>query len=366
VEAGTHLYGGARQVIYLLRGLKQAGCRNVLVCPSRSAIARESGAFVEALHAIPMAGDLDVGLVLRLRRLIRRESPDLVHLHSRRGADLWGGIAARWASVPCVLSRRVDNPESRLAVAMKYRLFDRVITISEGIRRVLLAEGVPPGKLVCVPSAVDTETFRPGCRWVDFRQHLGLPPDAKVIGMIAQLIPRKGHRYLLEALPRILNAIPETRVLLFGKGALEAELRRRCAAMDLSKAVQFVGFREDLHAVLPCLDLVVHPAEMEGLGVALLQAAACAIPIVASPVGGIPEIVREAENGYLVPVGETRTLADRIIALLKRPELARAMGRRGREIAEQHFSITAMVQGNLNTYRSVLAERWPNTAVSQS
>jgi glycosyltransferase involved in cell wall biosynthesis len=364
VEAGTHLYGGARQVVYLLRGLKQAGCRNVLVCPSGSAIARESAAFVEALHAIPMAGDLDVGLVLRLRRLIRGESPDLVHLHSRRGADLWGGIAAWWASVPCVLSRRVDNPESRLAVAMKYRLFDRVITISEGIRRVLLAEGVPAGKLVCVPSAVDTETFRPGCRWIDFRRHLGLPPDAKVIGMIAQLIPRKGHRYLLEALPQILNAVPETRVLLLGKGALEAELRRRCAAMGLSEAVRFLGFREDLHAVLPCIDLVVHPAEMEGLGVALLQAAACAIPIVASPVGGIPEIVREAESGYLVPVGATRTLADRIIALLEHPELARAMGRRGREIAEQHFSIAAMVQGNLDTYRSVLAERWPNTAVS--
>jgi hypothetical protein len=160
VEAGMHLYGGALQVVFLLRGLKGLGVHSVLACPTGSAIAQEATPHAE-VRPMPMKGDADIGLLGRLRALIREVKPDVLHLHSRRGSDIWGALAGRLEGVPVVLSRRVDNPEKPWIVRQKYKLYDEVITISEGIRQVLLAEGVPPHKLHCVLSAVDTAQYRP-------------------------------------------------------------------------------------------------------------------------------------------------------------------------------------------------------------
>jgi glycosyltransferase involved in cell wall biosynthesis len=354
IEAGCHLYGGARQVLYLLEGLKRQGVGSLLVCPTGSAIAEAARGHCERVHAIHMGGDLDLGLVPRLRRLIRSEGPDLVHVHSRRGADLLGGIAARLAGVPAVLSRRVDNPESWLAMRLKYPLYAKVITISEGIRQVLLAAGLPPEKVVCVRSAVDGTAYQAACDGDWFRKEFGLPPDAHTLAVVAQLIERKGHGYLLDALPGVIARHPDVRVLLFGQGPLEAELRDRIRRLGLADRVRLAGFRSDLERILPCLDLVAHPATLEGLGVSLLQAAAAGLPIVAARAGGIPEVVRDGENGLLVPPGDSRSLGDAMLWMLDHPDQAHALGARGRALVEREFSVPAMVAGNLRVYRELL------------
>lgn len=353
VEAGRNLYGGALQVTYLLQGLAPYGLRNVLVCPPGAAIARHAQGIAE-VYEVPLAGDADVGFISRLQRVIRNVKPDIVHLHSRRGADLWGGLAARRAGVPVVLSRRVDNPEPAWWARYKYRLYDRVITISQGIRAVLLHAGVDATRVVCVPSAVDTQRFQPQADHAWFAQEFGLTPGQPVVAMIAQLIPRKGHRYLLAALPQILQAVPQARFLIFGQGPLEDELRHAIAAAGLEEVVRWCGFREDLARILPCLNLVVHPAEMEGLGVSLLQAAACGIPIVASAVGGIPEVVRHEQNGLLVAAGDVPALAADIRHLLLHPDVAATFGKSGRALVEREFSLAAMVAGNLRVYQEIL------------
>lgn len=354
IEAGRHLYGGARQVLYLLDGLARAGVSNLLVCPAGSAIAQAAQGHCEALHAIPIGGDLDLGLVWRLRRLIRSERADLVHVHSRRGADLLGGIAARLAGVPAVLSRRVDNPEPWITVRLKYPLYASVITISEGIRQVLLATGLAPHKVVCVRSAVDPTPYQAGCNGDWFSRELGLAPGNRALAVVAQLIERKGHAYLLDALPPIVARHPDLRVLLFGRGPLEAALRGRIRELGLADKVRLAGFRTDLERILPCLDLLVHPATLEGLGVSLLQAAAAGLPIVAARAGGIPEIVRDRENGLLVPPGDSQALGDAVLWMLDHPDEARALGARGRALVEQEFSVPMMVAGNLQVYREVL------------
>jgi glycosyltransferase involved in cell wall biosynthesis len=356
VEAGMHLYGGARQVFYLLQGLHARGIENVLACPTASEIAKVAAPYVRALHPMVMGGDLDLGLVSRLRRLIEQTRPDVVHLHSRRGADVLGGLAARLARpIPrVVLSRRVDNPEPRLWVRVKYRLYDKVITISEGIRRVLLEEGLPPEKVVCVPSAVDHQAFEAECDREWYHQEFDIPPGSCVIGVIAQLIERKGHRYLIEALPPVFAKHPDVRVLIFGKGPMEAAIRSQITAAGLEEHVRLVGFRADLARVLPCVQMLVHPALMEGLGVALLEAAAAGLPIIATRAGGMPEIVRDGENGLLTPPGDVQALVKALEAMLGDPQRSRRMGRRGREIVAEQFSIDAMVDGNLAVYRSLL------------
>ena len=355
VEAGRHLYGGALQVTYLIEGLEQRGIECVLVCRKASAIAERLRDRVSRLIEIPMGGDLDLGMIWRIRGIIKRERPDLVHLHSRRGAEILGGLAARWAGVPVVLSRRVDNPESPRVVHWKYRLYDRVVTISQGIYQVLLAEGVEVGKLVCVRSAVGPEGYQRSCDTAWFRGTFGLTGSDLVMAVIAQLIPRKGHRFLLDAMPALLESFPALRLIFFGQGAEETALRGQVKALGLQDRVIFAGFRTDLPKILPCLDLVVHPALMEGLGISLLQAAGAGVPIVAVNAGGMPEVVRDGLNGLLVPPADTPALRDAIRRLLSDRQLLQRMGQAGTELVEREFSIDRMVEGNLQVYREITA-----------
>ena len=353
VETGKHLYGGALQVFYLMRGLANEDVRNILVAPQESAIAEASRDTVDQVYEVPMKGDLDVAFIFRLKKILQREKADIVHLHSRRGADVLGGIAAKLAGVKVVLSRRVDNPESALLVRLKYPLYDRVITISDGIRKVLISEGVSEGKITCVHSAVDIEKYSQVCDRAWFSNEFDLPENAKVLAVIAQLIQRKGHRYLLKVLPQLLQRHPNLYVLFFGKGPLQQQIEQQLMQPEFQGRVRLVGFRDDLERVLPCLYGIVHPADMEGLGVSLLQAAASGVPIIGSNAGGIPEIVHDQMNGYLVPPGDTACLSEKVELLLKDTQLASTFGKAGQDLVRERFSIQAMVKGNLQVYLSL-------------
>jgi len=356
VETGRHLYGGALQVLYLLQGLRGfEDVHNILVSPPGSAIGGAAADLVAANYSVPMRGDLDLPFLPRLMGIIHREKPHIVHLHSRRGADVLGGLAGSLTSPRCLLTRRVDNPESRLWAALKYRLFDHIVTISHGIRQVLVSEGVPADKITCVPSAVDIRMYAGPCDRAWFRKEFALEEGERPCGVLAQFIQRKGHRFLLEAIPRILRDQPLAKFLLFGRGPLEDDLRARCRDMGISERVIFAGFRSDLDRIIGCLDLIIHPALMEGLGVSLLQAAAAGVPIVAARVGGIPEIVKDGINGYLIPPSDVDSIAGAVLKILADRELARRFGLNGQRIAAAGFSLESMVRGNLEVYRKMVA-----------
>jgi len=353
VEGGRHLYGGARQVLYLLEGLAQRGVENALICPRGSEIATAAEPYAEILD-MPMGGDLDLALIPRIWLRVRYFQPQILHLHSRIGADVMGGIAGRLARVPVVHSRRVDNPEPRWVVKLKYRLHDRVIAISQGIGKVLLAAGLPPEKLKVVRSAVDFQAFGGPCDRQLLNERLGLTGEGPLIGVVAQLIARKGHRFLIQALPSLVKEFPDLQVLFFGQGPEANPLEQRIALAGLRDHIKLCGFRQDLPELLPCLYMLVHPATLEGLGVSLLQAASAGVPIIASRVGGIPEAVREDVNGLLIPPGDAQGLCETVGKLLRDPELARRLGRGGRVLMSAEFSIPAMVEGNLAVYRELL------------
>jgi glycosyltransferase involved in cell wall biosynthesis len=359
VETGRYLYGGALQVRYLLDGLHARGVDNLLLCPAGSAIAEAARASA-TVHAVPMRGEADVTFAWRMWRLMVREQPDILHIHSRRGADLWGSLVTRWSGRPAILTRRVDNPEPGWLARWKYRPFRQIVTISEGIRKVLLDEGLPVDKVVCIHSAVDVAAWRQPRDRAWFNQEFRLPGDARPVGVIAQLIERKGHRHLIEAAPAILEQFPETYFLFFGQGPLRAELEALCRERRIESQIVFAGFRDDLPHIVPNLDLVVHPAEMEGLGVSLLQAAAAGVPIVACRAGGIPEAVRSGINGILVDPGDVSELAREIKGLLKDPGKMAVLGAGGQQLVRAEFSVDAMVDGNLAVYRALVgSQRWP-------
>lgn len=352
IETGRHLYGGALQVCYLMEGLAQRGITNLLVCTQGSRIAQEAAGYATVCE-LPMKGELDLLFPFRLLQLIRQHRPDVVHVHSRRGADLWTGIVARLARVPSILTRRVDNREWPPFVRLKYGTYDRVVSISEGIRQVLLSEGLAPEQVTSIHSVVKSEQYQQPRDRAWFEAQFGVPAAVPVIGVIAQLIPRKGHRYLLEVLPRLLERFPTLRVVFFGQGPLQEELEAYIATHGLEQVVCLAGFRKDMHKILPCLDLVVHPALMEGLGVSLLQAAAAGVPIIGTRAGGIPEVARDGLNGRLVEPGNSEALLVAMSELLADKALTRKFGAAGRELVQRDFSVGTMVEGYLKLYADV-------------
>ncbi|MCL1886851.1 MAG: glycosyltransferase [Betaproteobacteria bacterium] len=355
VESGKHFYGGARQVAYIIKGLSESGIENILACPQKTDLAQHVSGYAEVCE-IPMKGDADIGMTWRLVNIIRKYRPDMIHLHSRRGADIWGGIAAKITHTPCILSRRVDNPEPHWFVSLKYRLYDHIITISEAIRQVLISEGVPSQKITCVRSAVDPTPYLQPVDRTLMSKEFRLPENALVIGIVAQLIPRKGHHYLIDAIEILSKDYPQIRVICFGQGPLLSPLKTIVQQKKLENVIQFAGFRTDLPKWLGGLDILAHPADMEGLGVSLLQASAAAVPIVTTRAGGLPEAVQDGVTGILIDPGDAVSLTAALRRLIEDTSLRHKLGAAGRKRIMSAFSVEAMAKGNLDVYKKVLNE----------
>jgi glycosyltransferase involved in cell wall biosynthesis len=360
IETGRNWLGGPAQVLYLMRGLRERGHAVRLVCPGESALGRRAADAGLDVRFIPFRGDVDPRLFLGCVRAIRSFNADLVHLHSRRGADTQGAWAARFLGKPVVLSRRVDYPlRDSSAVRRRYaQSYDHTIAISEAIRQVLIRGGVPAERVTTVHSAVDIRQFRPDAEAARAaRAELGVQERAPLFAIVAHMIRRKGHDTLWDAVARISQEAPDMRVAIFGKGEEEARLRGRAAELGIERHLIWAGFREDLPTVLPAIGCLVHPARMEGLGVAILQALACGKPVIACPVGGIPEAVRPPLDGWLVPVDDSAALAAAMREAMADPVASAARGAAGRALMEAEFSVDAMVEGNLAVYRQVLQSR---------
>ena len=356
VETGRHFLGGPQQVIYLIDALNQRGIDNILVCPPDSGIdtvARQHGIRVQNLYC---AGDLDLPFAYRLTQFIGDEQPDLVHCHSRRGADVLGGLAASFADVPAIVSRRVDHTELRLVAGLRYRPFRKVIAISEAIAEVLHARGIEDFRLEVIRSAVDTEAFSKTPDCAAKRREFGLDEDAIAIAAAGQLIPRKGHRHLLQAMSALRLTHPRLRLVIFGEGYLNNQLRAQASTLGLGGTVQFAGYRDDLDTFIGCFDLFVHPASAEGLGIAVLKAAAAGLPVVACDAGGLREAVADGETGLLVAPDDVDALQHAIGTLADDAALRAKLGAAGRERMQNEFSIATMAAQHVALYESLLAE----------
>lgn len=353
VETGRHFYGGAQQVVWLLKGLRDRGVDNVLVCPPDSGVdaaARDEGIRIVNVEC---AGDPDVAFAWRLTKVLERERPDLLHSHSRRGADVLGGFAARRARVRAIVSRRVDHPESKLTARMRYRHFRRIVAISEHVAAVLRDSGVDPERISVIRSAVDSGSFLAPPGRASLAQGLGVAEDAIAIAAAGQLIPRKGHRYLLEAMSTVTGRVPDAHLVIFGQGRLESELKAQTAVLGLAERVRFAGFREDLDHWLGAFDLLVHPALREGLGVVMLKAAAAGVPVVAFDVAGSREAVAHGETGLLVTPKDVGALADAVLRLAGDPVQRHRYAVAGRERMRREFSIESMVDRHVRLYEMV-------------
>ena len=353
VETGRHFLGGPQQVVYLINALRERGHDNILVCPSDSGIdsvARQAGIRVQNLFC---AGDLDLPFAYRLSQLLKEQAPDIVHCHSRRGADFLGGLATSYADIPAVMSRRVDHTEIRLLAALRYKPFKKIIAISEAIASVLREHHVEAERITVIRSAVDAAAFSRKPDYELFRSEFGIDEGMIAIAAAGQLIPRKGHRYLLQAAAALKDRYPNFRLVIFGDGYLNNQLRAQAVSLGLDSVVQFAGFRDDLDDFVGCFDLFAHPALTEGLGVVALKAAAAGVPVVGFDAGGMPEAVDNGKTGVLVTPESVDELQAAIATLIDSEPLRREFGEAGRARMKNEFSIAAMTDKHLELYESL-------------
>jgi len=343
--------GGEAQTCHLICGLQGRGIENTLIATPGSQIARRLAEKGVRVIELTMRGEWDVVAIVRLARILRDSRPDVLQLHTSHAHAL-GLLAGRLAGVKrIVATRRMDLAIKGPLAALKYRHVDRVVAISEIVRSMLLAAGVPQHRVTLIYSAVDCpEPYPHG----DLRAELGLDSQTLVIGTAAVLAERKGHKYLFEAVRMLKERFPHVRLLVAGEGPQESELRELAARLRLDKQILFLGFRRDVPQLLNTLDVFVLASLKEGLGVALLEAACAARPIVATNVGGIPEIVKDGETGLLVPPADSESLAGEIAHLLEHPERARNLGSNAKAFVRDRFSVKSMVESYIRLYHELV------------
>jgi glycosyltransferase involved in cell wall biosynthesis len=352
-EASPGLGGQEVRTLNEARWTAERGWRVLLACQPDGRLAERAREAGVETRPVRMRGPLDPRGLAALVRLVRREHVSLVHTHSSIAAWL-GGMAARLCRVPGVRTRHVSIAIRRGPNPVSRWLADRVITRGEAIRRVVLAAGVPPARVVAIPAGVNLESFPFGLKAPEIERELGL--GSPVVGSVAMFRGSKGHPQLLQAFARVRERHPRASLLLVGDGIRRPWVEQLAREAGLADAVVFTGFRPDVPALLAAMDcFALASTRTEGVPQALLQAFAVGVPVVASRIGGIPEVVTDGETGLLVESEAVPPLAAAIERVLEDPVGAAQRARAARALVEARFSHGRSVDRLLALYDEVLA-----------
>ena len=369
---GVGAVGGAEHdLLAILARLDRSAWEPHVVCPADGpfrTLLERAGLAVHPLALIPWRKWFSPFVrwrsVGRLRGAVDRLRPALVHVN-----DIWwvphtlGALRGAIVSPPVVAHVRQEIEPDKVR---RYELgrIDRVIAISEQVAESLKAGGVKAGKLRTVYSGIDfsrpVETPRGNGRSevTEVRRRLGVPGSALLLGTAANLFPRKGYDVMIRALPGILAVHPDVHYLLAGTAEPDyaASLRTLAAELRIAERVHMVGFQDPIRPFLDALDLYVHPALMEGFGIALVEAMAAGKAVVATRTGGVPEVVEHGETGLLVAPGDSERLRAAVVELLGDAPRRAEMGAKGLARARERFDLARTVADLEQLYREA-AER---------
>ncbi|MDH4113621.1 MAG: glycosyltransferase [Actinomycetota bacterium] len=364
--------GHARQALFLTKELPARGFQTRLVWGTSGRAEGEltPTSDIPATHMPWLARELSPSADLRtlqaLSGVIRRWRPQVVHTHLAKAGAL-GRLAARRMHVPVVVHTFHGHVLQQYFSDLKNAAFaaaeralaartDALIAVAPQVRDDLLAKGIGrEDQWHVVPVGVDLATLlRTRSSPEEARARLGLPTGGSVIGVVGRLAPVKDHRTFFEAAARLLSDRPDTTVVVAGDGQLRESLEAEARLM-LGDRVRFLGWVEDLPSLYGALDVVVLTSRSEGTPVALIEAAASGTPVVATGVGGVPEVVRDRETGLLVPPRDPVAVAAQILTLLQDPQGARKMGEEGADWVRDRFSQDRLADDLTGLYMELLA-----------
>ena len=354
-ESSPGLGGQEIRTLTEARWTRERGWRALLACRQDGLLLERARTAGIETAALPMKGTWDARSVLRLVSLIKREQVSLVHTHS--SVDAWlGGLAARIARIPVVRTRHVSIPIRGGFNPVYTCLADRVITSGEAIRRMVLRAGASPDRVVALPAGVDLDAFVFRRRSAAVAERLGL--GSPVVGSVAMFRGSKGHAHLIEAFAALRRRYPRATLLLVGDGIRRTWVEGLARDAGLGQSVVFTGFRADVAELLGVMDcFVLASTRTEGVPQSLLQAFAAGVPVVASDVGGVPEVVADGVTGVLVDAGVAADLRRGIQAVLEDEDAARGRALAARALVESRFSHHAVMTRLLGLYDELLTAR---------
>jgi len=343
--------GGQVQIFTLIQGLHRRGHRIHLVCFPGTSLEKRARDFGITVH--PMAIRSEAGLIslFRLYSVLRKVQPDILAFNTPKPI-LMGTLAARFAPVGArIIFRRVDFPLRKNFISrMKYtRGIDCIVAISQSIQSRLQQGGIPAALIRTVYEGIDLSLFpkSPG-------QKKDLSDGHIIVGAVSHLSREKGLSYLIEAAALTPDVENRARFVIVGDGSCRGELQDLVREKGLESCFHFAGFQTVTHDLLKSFNIFVQPSLSEGLGSAIMEAMACSLPVIGTRVGGIPELVRNGENGLLVPPGNAEMLSKAIQKLLDNPEVRRELGLKGRKIVEEEFTMERKIHETEKLCNSLL------------
>lgn len=359
IIGGGEIGGAEQHVLSLLRELDRTRFTLYLACLTRGPFADLALKNKIPTRTFPMRYPLDLSPLPGLIRWIQQKEINLVHTHGSR-ANLLGRLGAKWlglsslTTVHSSLAHDYLSPWSaRLALGLDrltLPLTSKIIAVSKHLAEEVALRGAQNIETIYNGQAL-LSFDDPHFSRRQFRGQWGIPADALVIGTIGRLHPTKGQTYLVKAATQLHLRFPNLHLLIIGDGplryALESELQRNHIPHTLT------GYLPQAYEALPAMDLFALPSVSEGMGLVLLEAMQAGVPIIASAVGGIPEVVRAGKDGLLVPLGDVKALAEACAAIIESPTLAKSLVRSGRDRWPM-FSIKSMARKTEQVYTGLL------------
>ena len=307
----------------------------------------------------------DITQVYKVYKIIKQEKIDLVQT-TLFYADIIGTLSAKLADIQSIISwetvsRPSESHENKLRHKFAYKIcmnfVSQIISVSDAVKRFLVKEcKIRPEKIQTIHYGIDLSQFnrRNGFLSIEKRSELGFAKNDIVIGTVARLTNQKGHRYLVEAAPMILEKCPNVQFVFAGNGPLRKDLENQVDRLGLQKYFHFLGFRRDIQNLLYTFNLFVLPSLFEGLPNVILEAMASGRPVVATTVDGVPELLINGKTGILVPPKSSKALANAIIEVLQKEDKGQSMGAKGRIHVEKNFPYEKQFQKFEHVYEMIL------------
>ncbi|AET70882.1 glycosyltransferase [Desulfosporosinus orientis DSM 765] len=360
IIGGGEIGGAEQHVLSLLKGMEHTCYDPHLVCLTRGPFSALAMDHHIPTQSFPMHFPLDLSPLPELIRWSRKHAIDLIHTHGSR-ANLLGRLCARWLKIPCVttvhssLAHDYLFPWSaRIALGLDrltLPLTSGIITVSDYLAKEVASRGGKKIKTIYNGYSFSSPARNLPAKRQQFRDKWGIPANALVLGTIGRLHPTKGQIYLIRAAQQLQLRFPNLHLLLIGDGPLRQELAQELKNRNLSYTL--TGYLPLAYEALPAMDLFVLPSVSEGMGLVLLEAMHAGVPIVASAVGGIPEVIRDGTDGLLFPAKDVKELISACLTVLENPELSESLVQSGLNRCSQ-FSMDTMLKETMQVYADLL------------
>jgi glycosyltransferase involved in cell wall biosynthesis len=311
----------------------------------------------------------DARALVKLYILIRREKPHIVHTHTAKAGFL-GRVAARLAGVPVIVHTFHGHVLHGYYGPMKNELLrrveqslawvtDRLVTVSEQVKNELVGYGIAKAeKISVVPLGFDLDPFlNSHAQQGEFRREMGLSDEHKLVGIVGRIFPIKNHALFLESAARIAAQEPAARFVVVGDGVFRPNLENQARELGITDRVLFTGWRRDLPRIYADLNVLVVSSDNEGTPVSAIEAMASSCPVVATRVGGLPDLIQDQKTGRLVPPRDAAALAGAVLGLLNNPQTACELGQNAMEAVRQRFTVQRLLSDMDHLYTELLEEK---------